>query len=161
MISSFQEIKCKSLPFSLCFGQKDGRPGSTVSYFFSPVMCQKEGHACVLASSAIKNNARSGVCGISVYEILFSRSLGWTGFIQPAFSSSLSFSVWLRWGLRIWGDTLEIHVSHSCCTDIVFISTVVIHCPKYQHWLAGRKCTAPVFVARRHTECQRSKGSVP
>lgn len=46
---------------------------------------------CVLASSSIKNNALSGVCGISVYEILSSGSLGWTDFIHPAFSSSLEF----------------------------------------------------------------------
>lgn len=58
----------------------------------------------------------------------------------------LSFSVQVRWWLGMLGNTLEICVSHSCCTVIFFfISTVVIHCPRYQHWLAGRKCAVPIL----------------
>lgn len=163
MISCFQEIKYKSSLFSLCFIQRDGSPGSTVSYFFSPVLCQKKEHACVLASSSIKNNALSGVCGISVYEILSSGSLEWTDFIHPAFSSSLEF---FCAGKMVTWDVGQ-HSWNLCksfllyCHIFFFISTVVIHCPRYQHWLAGRKCAGPIFVARRHTECQRSEDSVP
>lgn len=150
-------------------------PGNKSLLFFF-VFCQEEWHSrqhshllrvrkksmpCLLASSPVTKRAWFEVCGIPVYDVLSSGRLEWTGFIHPSFSSSLIFSVQLIWGLRMSRGTLEICVSHSCSIVMFFISTVEIHCPRYKHWLAGRKCAGPVFVAKRHTECQGSEGSVP
>lgn len=71
--------------------------------------------------------------------------LEWTGFIHSVFSSRWVFLC--SWGLVMLGNTLEICKSHSCLVMFLF-STVVTQCPRSRHWLAGRKCPWPVFVAK-------------